>query len=46
VKGNNLILNGCDVLDEGDGAAVSEEKDLSFAATDSEGCEVLLFDLP
>ena len=46
VKGNNLIMNGCDVLDEGDGAAVSEERDLSFAATDSEGCEVLLFDLP
>src|SRR2546425_9147148 len=40
-----LNLNG-DILDEGDGAGVSEELELWFTGTGSAGCEFLLFDLP
>ena len=39
-----MKLNGVD-LAEGDGAAISEETALSFAAKDAEGCEFLYFDL-
>jgi redox-sensitive bicupin YhaK (pirin superfamily) len=41
----SVLLNG-KPLRNGDGAAVSGEKELSFAADGSEGGEVLLFDLP
>ena len=41
----NVCLNG-QMLREGDGAAISEERSLSFSADDPEGCELLLFDLP
>jgi len=44
VRGD-LNLNG-DILDEGDGAGVSEELELWFTGTGSAGCEFLLFDLP
>jgi len=44
VRGD-LNLNG-EILTEGDGAAVSEERELWFTGTGSEGCEILLFDLP
>jgi redox-sensitive bicupin YhaK (pirin superfamily) len=40
-----ISLNG-QPLNDGDGAAVSDEQDLSFAGYGSEGGEVLLFDLP
>ena len=40
----SVHLNG-EELDEGDGAGISEERELSFTGRD-EGCEVLLFDLP
>ena len=40
-----LNLNN-DTLEEGDGAGVSQEAELWFTGTGSEGCEVLLFDLP
>jgi len=33
-------------LDEGDGAGVSEERELWFTRTGPAGCEFLLFDLP
>ena len=44
VRGD-LNLNG-DILIEGDGAAASKEQELWFTGTGSEGCEILLFDLP
>jgi hypothetical protein len=44
VRGN-LQMNGY-ILKEGDGAAVSNELQLSFVGKESEGCEILLFDLP
>ena len=44
VRGD-LNLNG-DILDEGDGAGVSEERELWFTGTGNAGCEFLLFDLP
>ncbi len=44
VRGD-LNLNG-EILKEGDGAGVSEERELWFTGTGAEGCEVLLFDLP
>ncbi len=44
VRGD-LNLNG-DILDEGDGAGVSEQLELWFTGTGSAGCEFLLFDLP
>lgn len=44
VKGN-LSLNGC-TMEEGDGAAVSDETELSFAGTGPLDGEILLFDLP
>jgi len=44
VRGN-VSVNGND-LQEGDGAAVSDERELIFTGTGAEGGEVLLFDLP
>jgi quercetin 2,3-dioxygenase len=44
VRGN-VSLNGND-LQEGDGAAVSNERELNFTGTGAAGGEVLLFDLP
>jgi redox-sensitive bicupin YhaK (pirin superfamily) len=44
VKGS-VRLEGYD-LDEGDGAGISEEQELLFIGAGSDGCEVLLFDLP
>jgi redox-sensitive bicupin YhaK (pirin superfamily) len=41
----NLDMNGY-TLKEGDGSAVSSEKELSFACTGSQSSEFLLFDLP
>jgi hypothetical protein len=38
-------MNG-HAMKEGDGAAVSNERELSFSANSPEGCEFLLFDLP
>ena len=40
-----LTLNG-QALEEGDGVAVSEERELKLACEQAAGCEVLLFDLP
>jgi redox-sensitive bicupin YhaK (pirin superfamily) len=40
-----IEMNG-QALKEGDGAAVSNERELSFSANAPEGCEFLLFDLP
>jgi quercetin 2,3-dioxygenase len=39
-----ITLNG-QLLREGDGAAISGERELTFAGTGSEGSEFLLFDL-
>ena len=44
VKGS-VLLNG-QPLDEGDGAAVSDERELSIIGMKTGGGEVLLFDLP
>jgi redox-sensitive bicupin YhaK (pirin superfamily) len=41
----NIEMNGRN-LSEGDGAAVSDERELSFSTATSDGCEFLLFDLP
>jgi redox-sensitive bicupin YhaK (pirin superfamily) len=41
----SVTVNGYN-LDEGDGAAISDEQELSFVGAGREGCEVLLFDLP
>ena len=41
----NLEMNG-QALKEGDGAAISNEPELSFTGKQSDGCEFLLFDLP
>jgi redox-sensitive bicupin YhaK (pirin superfamily) len=41
----NLKINEID-FKVGDGAAVSNEPELSFTGKESEGCEILLFDLP
>jgi len=41
----NIEMNGRN-LNEGDGAAVSNEHELSFSTATSDGCEFLLFDLP
>ena len=44
VRGN-VAVNGYN-LNEGDGAGISDEQELSLVGAESEGCEVLLFDLP
>jgi redox-sensitive bicupin YhaK (pirin superfamily) len=41
----NIEMNGQN-LRQGDGAAVSNERELSFSTVTSDGCEFLLFDLP
>jgi redox-sensitive bicupin YhaK (pirin superfamily) len=41
----NVELNG-HIMEEGDGAAVSNEAELSFTGREADGCEVMLFDLP
>ena len=41
----NIEMNGQN-MNEGDGAAVSNEHQLSFSTATSDGCEFLLFDLP
>jgi redox-sensitive bicupin YhaK (pirin superfamily) len=40
-----IEMNG-QALKQGDGAAISNERELSFSANAPEGCEFLLFDLP
>jgi redox-sensitive bicupin YhaK (pirin superfamily) len=44
VARGNVLLNGKE-LGEGDGAAISEERELSLAGTAPDGAEFLLFDL-
>jgi redox-sensitive bicupin YhaK (pirin superfamily) len=41
----NIELNGQN-MSVGDGAAVTNERKLSFSTASSDGCEFLLFDLP
>jgi redox-sensitive bicupin YhaK (pirin superfamily) len=41
----NIEMNGQN-LSVGDGAAVTNERELSFSTSTSDGCEFLLFDLP
>jgi redox-sensitive bicupin YhaK (pirin superfamily) len=41
----NIEMNGQN-LRQGDGAAVTNERELSFSTAISDGCEFLLFDLP